>query len=183
MSATATAPRRAGRTAERRQLAEVAHLAARLGLDPERGPRRRWGVGLAEVTEAEADELLAALRARLAAQPPAPAAEPVTVSGPALVASLRPAQREALVAAGLLAGEVFLGPPPGVVLAWPLGARDADGRPMPYLRDGGLVVPNGAAPSWCWWRGGLAPDEVVARLVAAGGPRPTASASGALVAL
>lgn len=56
---------------------EVADLAARLGLDPDRGPMRRWGVPLAEVTPEQAGELLAALQQRQAAaatpaRPPRP---------------------------------------------------------------------------------------------------------------
>lgn len=48
----------------------VLELATGLGLDPDRGPMRRWGVPLAEVTQEQAAELLTALQERQAAAPP-----------------------------------------------------------------------------------------------------------------
>lgn len=62
-------PRLAGPPAKRHQLGAVVTLAARLGLDPDRGPRRRWGVPLEAVTAPEAEELLRALEARAADRP------------------------------------------------------------------------------------------------------------------
>lgn len=54
----------------------VLELATGLGLDPDRGPMRRWGVPLAEVTQEQAAELLAALQERQAAATPPPARLP-----------------------------------------------------------------------------------------------------------
>ena len=74
MSTTATAPRLLGPPADPGQLESVAALAARLGLHPDTGPRRRWGVPLAEVSAPEAEALLAALTARAEA-PASPEAD------------------------------------------------------------------------------------------------------------
>lgn len=52
----------------------VLELATWLGLDPDRGPMRRWGVPLCRVTQEQAAELLAALQERQAAATPPPAA-------------------------------------------------------------------------------------------------------------
>jgi hypothetical protein len=101
-------------------------------------------------------------------------AGPVVVRGPLDASTpLTPAERAALEAAGLVVvledgRRVVLGLTAGTVLSWPLGAVDEDGRPLPYLRNGGAVVPCDAADGWKWWRGGLTLDEVQAQLVAAG---------------
>lgn len=100
---------------------------------------------------------------------------PLVFTGPldgTVVLSL--AERAALTAAGLIVPledgrEVVLGIGPGVVLSWPLGAVDAAGRPLPYLRDEEPIVPFAADDTWKWWRGGLGVEAVRAQLVAAGG--------------
>jgi hypothetical protein len=100
-------------------------------------------------------------------------AGPVMVRGPLdATTPLTPAARQALEAAGLIVDLedgrcVVLGLPAGTVLAWPLGVVDAEGRPLPYLRNAGPVVPFAAADGWKWWRGGLTLGEVLAQLVAA----------------
>jgi len=106
------------------------------------------------------------------ANPPG-AAGPVMVRGPLdATTPLTPMTRQALEAAGLIVDQedgrrVVLGLPAGTVLAWPLGVVDAEGRPLPYLRNAGPVVPFAAADGWKWWRGGLTLGEVLAQLVAA----------------
>lgn len=98
----------------------------------------------------------------------------VVVRGPLDASTpLTAAERQALVSAGLVVDledgrSVVLGLGAGAVLSWPLGVVDAAGRPLPYLRSGGLVIPMTAADEWKYWRGGLDPDEVLAQLVAAG---------------
>lgn len=97
---------------------------------------------------------------------------PVVVQGPLDATSpLDPVAWAALEAAGLvveLAGgrRLLLGLAGPVEFSWPLGAVDPDGRPLPYLRDGHVVVPFAAADGWKWWKGGRSLAEVQAALEA-----------------
>ena len=103
-----------------------------------------------------------------------PPTGPVVVRGPLdATAALDRASYGALVAAGLVVEledgrTVALGLAADVVLAWPLGVVDEDGRPLPYLRGGSVVIPCAAADGWKWWRpGGLDLRELWDRLDAA----------------
>jgi len=75
---------------------EVLELATGLGLDPDRGPMKRWGVPLCRVTQEQAAELLTALQERQAAAAPPPA-ELVTAAPPPAAPD-----RETAWAAGVL---------------------------------------------------------------------------------
>ena len=102
---------------------------------------------------------------------------PVEFTGPlGPEVTLTAAQRLALTAAGLVVelvdGREVVLVGAGVTYAWPWGAVDQDGRPLPYLRNGKAIAPFPCADRWKWWRGGLGPDDLQAQLTgeSPGGP-------------